>query len=52
MYRGIFNYLYDGLLNGMAVRERESPDEIQCPWCGNENPIRMDICPHCETMLH
>ena len=29
----------------------ESDEEMACPDCGEEIPIRMEICPHCETAL-
>lgn len=36
----------------MVVYDSISSPEMQCPWCESQIPIRMQICPHCETMLH
>lgn len=29
----------------------DSTDQIECPNCGEDVDIRMDICPHCEDSL-
>ncbi len=36
----------------MPVHDTISSEEMQCPWCESQIPIRMKICPNCETMLH
>lgn len=30
----------------------EPHEEMECPECEREIPIRVDICPHCELALH
>lgn len=29
----------------------ESGAEIECPGCGTDIPIRVEVCPHCELAL-
>lgn len=36
----------------MLRQDDSDTGEMQCPWCESKIPIRMKICPHCETMLH
>lgn len=30
----------------------ETREEIDCPRCGKDIPLRADVCPHCEAGLH
>lgn len=29
----------------------EPVEEIECPECGTDVPLRVEICPHCELAL-
>jgi predicted RNA-binding Zn-ribbon protein involved in translation (DUF1610 family) len=39
--------------SGMGETPRfETGEDIECPDCGHQVPIRAQICPHCETALY
>jgi predicted amidophosphoribosyltransferase len=30
----------------------ETTEEIECPECEKQIPLRAEVCPHCELALH
>lgn len=36
----------------MRTLRFEAKEDIECPDCDREIPMRADVCPHCEVTLH